>query len=77
MAWRSNPGEGVETAMSDPRRDKLIYPVAGVVLLGWFASLVDGVVTQTYTPLTYTTPLMLALAGYVFGVQIVRKANGK
>ncbi len=63
--------------MSDQRRDRLIYPVAGVVLLGWFASLVDGVVSQTYTPLTYTTPLMLALAGYVFGVQIVRKTNGK
>ncbi len=63
--------------MSDHKRDKLIYPVAVVVLLSWFASLVDGVLVQRYTPLVYTTPLMLALAGYVFGVQIVRKTNGK
>ncbi len=59
------------------KRERLIYPVAALVLLGWFGSLVDGVVTQSYAPLTYTTPLMLALAGYVFGVQIVRKSNGK
>ncbi len=63
--------------MSDQKRDKLIYPVAAVVLFGWFASLVDGLLAQTYTPLVYSTPLMLALAGYVFGVQIVRKTNGK
>ncbi len=59
------------------RRERLIYPVAAIVLLGWFGSLVDAVITQSYAPLTYTTPLMLALAGYVFGVQIVRKTNGK
>jgi hypothetical protein len=63
--------------MSSPKRDALIYPVAVVVLLGWFGSLVDSVITQSYAGLTFTTPLMLALAGYVFGVQIVRRSNGK
>jgi hypothetical protein len=63
--------------MSSHKRDALIFPVAAIVLLGWFGSLVDGVLTQSFTALTYTTPLMLALAGYVFGVQIVRKSNGK
>jgi hypothetical protein len=63
--------------MSSTKRDALIFPVAAIVLAGWFGSLVDGVLTQSFTALTYTTPLMLALAGYVFGVQIVRKSNGK
>ncbi len=59
------------------KRERLIYPVAFVVLVSWFGSLIDGVVAQSYAPLTYTTPLMLGLAGYVFGVQIVKKSNGK
>jgi hypothetical protein len=63
--------------MSNPHRDALIFPVAAVVLLGWFGSLLDGLITQSFAALTFTTPLMLALAGYVFGVQIVRKSNGK
>ncbi len=63
--------------MSDQRRDRLIYPVAATALLAFWVSLVDGVITQNFTPLVYTTPLMLALGGYVLGVQIVRKTNGK
>lgn len=61
--------------MSADKRDLLILPVAVVVLLGWAASLVVGFLTQSYVALTATTPLMLALAGYVFGVNIVRKSD--
>jgi len=49
--------------------------VAAVVLLGWAAALVVGFITGSYTALTVTTPLMLMLAGYVFGVNIVRKGS--
>jgi hypothetical protein len=59
--------------MNADKRDILIMPVAAVVLLGWAASLVVALLTQSYTALTITTPLMLMLAGYVFGVNIVRK----
>ena len=59
----------------DPKRDFLILPVAFVVLLAFVASLVDAFITQSFTALTYTMPLMIALAGYVFGVQLMRK-NG-
>lgn len=62
--------------MNGNRRDMLIFPVALVVLLGWAASLVVGLITQSFVALTVTTPLMLMLAGYVFGVNIVRKGNG-
>jgi len=57
------------------KREKLLLPVAAVVLLGWAAALVAGFVTGSYTALTITTPLMLMLAGYVFGVNIVRKGS--
>lgn len=61
--------------MSNGKRDFLLLPVAVTVLLGWSASLCAGLITQSYTALTVTTPLMLMLAGYVFGVNIVRKGN--
>lgn len=60
--------------MSD-KRDLLILPVAAIVLVGWAASLAVGLLTGSYTGLTLTTPLMLGLAGYVFGVNIVRKGS--
>jgi len=60
------------------QRDRLIFPVALVVLAAWSATLVGALITNQYTPLTITTPVMLMLAGYVFGVGIVKsKENGK
>jgi hypothetical protein len=59
------------------KREKLLLPVAAFVLLGWAAALVAGFVTGSYTALTVTTPLMLMLAGYVFGVNIVRKGSSE
>lgn len=53
------------------RRELLIFPVAGFVLLGWAASLAVALIASSYTALTITTPLMLMLAGYVFGVNLV------
>lgn len=62
------------TVEKDRYRNLLVLPLAGVVIVGWSASLAVGAVTGSYVPLTLTTPLMLALAGYVFGVNLVRKA---
>jgi hypothetical protein len=61
--------------MSANKRDLLIYPVAAVVLAGWAAALVVALLTNQFTALTVTTPLMLMLAGWVFGVSIVRKGS--
>lgn len=61
--------------MNADKRELLILPVAAVVLIGWFGSLVVGLLTASYTALTVTTPLMLMLAGYVFGVNIVRRKD--
>lgn len=59
-------------------RALLIFPVSAVVLAGWAASLVAGLITSSFTALTITTPLMLMLAGYVFGVNLVsRNGNGR
>lgn len=57
---------------SDPTRTRLVVPVAMTVLLGWAASLGYAVLKGDIQPLTVTTPVMLLLAGYVFGVSITR-----
>ena len=59
--------------MNRNKRDLLILPVAAFVLLGWAVSLLAAVIFGSVAALTITTPLMLMLAGYVFGVNIVRK----
>lgn len=59
----------------DPARQKLILPVAFVVALGWLSSLGYAVFTNRFEALTVTTPVMLLLAGYAFGVSITRKGG--
>lgn len=56
-------------------RDALVIPVAVVVLGGWVVSLVGAVLTGEYAPLTAVTPVMLLLAGFVFGTNIVKSAT--
>lgn len=63
--------------MSANKRDILIIPVAICVLLGWAAALVYGLLTNQFLPLTVTTPLMLLLAGFVFGVNIVNRGSSE
>jgi hypothetical protein len=58
----------------DRVRDMLILPVSLLVLLGWISSLVFAFLTDEYTPLTVVTPIMLVLAGFIFGSSIVRRA---
>lgn len=57
-------------------RDILILPLAAVVAGAWVASLVAGMFEQSFVALEVTTPVMLILVGYVFGVQIVKGASG-
>jgi hypothetical protein len=54
----------------------LIAAVAGAVILGWLFSLGIGAVQENWTPLTITTPVMLILAGYAFGIRLTRSSNG-
>lgn len=64
--------------MSDAsKRDILILPVSIIVCLAWIVSLYSAAVENQYTMLTITTPAMLMLLGYVFGVSIVKSATGK
>lgn len=58
--------------MNNSIRDKLIIPIAIVVSIGWLSSLASGILSQNYVPFEVTTPVMILLAGYVFGVQIVK-----
>jgi hypothetical protein len=53
-------------------REKLIVPVALCVMACWVAALIAGMFTQNFTPFEIATPVMILLAGYTFGVQIVR-----
>lgn len=59
----------------DPERSLLIIPVAACVMLGWLVSLGYAVAKGDFTPLSVTTPVMLLLAGYAFGVSITRKGG--
>lgn len=63
--------------MNDKRRESLIYPLAIIVMLGWVGSLALAFLRGEYTPLTVVTPVMLLLAGYVFGTSIIRTTIGK
>jgi hypothetical protein len=54
------------------KRDVLIIPVAAVVLLAWIVSLMSSILTDSFVSLTITTPVMIMLAGYVFGVSITK-----
>jgi hypothetical protein len=58
----------------DRVRDLLIMPVSIFILIGWITSLVFAFLTDEYTPLTVVTPIMLVLAGFIFGSSIVRRA---
>lgn len=59
------------------KRDMLILPVSIIVCLAWIVSLYSAAVQNQYTMLTITTPAMLMLLGYVFGVSIVKSATEK
>jgi len=63
-------------------RDRLVFPLAAIIGLGWLSSLVVALTSQQYVALKWTTPALLLLCGYVFGVQIITplvrtiRANG-
>lgn len=59
----------------DPDRQRLILPLSMVVMFGWLLSLGYAVYSGHFEALTVTTPVMLILAGYVFGVSITRKGG--
>ena len=58
------------------KRDFLTLPVAFIILIVWVASLVGGLITQSFIALTLTTPVMILLAGWVFGINYIKRANG-
>lgn len=58
------------------KRELLILPFAAVVLISFLASLADWIFTKDATGLTFTTPLMVALGGFVLGITWVRSGKG-
>jgi predicted RND superfamily exporter protein len=47
--------------------------VALVVAVAWLTSLLVGALEKDWTALTITTPVMLLLAGYAFGIKIIQR----
>lgn len=47
--------------------------VALTVAVAWLTSLSVGAIEEDWTALTITTPVMLLLAGYAFGVKIIQR----
>lgn len=62
---------------NDEKRDRLVIPFAVVVLFGWLASLIFAMIAREYAPLTAVSPVMLILAGYICGANIIRSAVRK
>jgi hypothetical protein len=58
-------------------KEKLALPFSLAILTVWSASAILAFATGQYAPLTITTPVMLMAAGYVFGVELVRKGGDK
>jgi hypothetical protein len=59
---------------------QILTLVAGyLVLFVWAGEAVAGFITADFRGLEYVSPVMLILAGYLFGVEIIRKGrtNGK
>ena len=49
-----------------------------IILLAWLASLLTGLMTHDYEGLQLVTPIMIMYAGYIFGVELVKKkGNGR
>jgi lipopolysaccharide export LptBFGC system permease protein LptF len=61
----------------DDHREKLIYPVAAVVLVAFVASLAFGFVTRDFEACFYTVPMMSAVVAYALGISAVRKNGDK
>ena len=57
-------------------RDLLTTVIALAVCAVWSVAAVTSLVTQEYTPLTVITPVMLIVAGFLFGLKINRNGNG-
>ena len=54
-----------------------LTPLAAlVILIIWAVSALDGIVLHDYEALQFVTPIMLILAGALFGVEVVRR-NGR
>lgn len=48
--------------------------LTGLVIASvWIGALLIGAFEQDWTPLTITTPVMFLLAGFAFGVQVIRR----
>jgi hypothetical protein len=53
----------------------LVNLVSIVVIGAWVASVAAGLITSDYTALGVTTPVMLILAGYAFGIKITKNGG--
>jgi uncharacterized membrane protein YedE/YeeE len=48
-------------------RDRFAYIFSGVVMVAWMVVLGAGLLTKDYTALTILTPVLLMVAGFLFG----------
>jgi len=64
------------------RRDTLTTILALLISVVWSATALVGLLIQQYTALTIVTPVMLIVAGFLFGLRVtkdngVERINGK
>ncbi len=56
-------------------RDRLTYTVGIAIAFVWTASALVGLYTHDYEGMIYITPIMTIFAGWLFGIQIVKKVK--
>jgi hypothetical protein len=57
-------------------RETIASLAAACVLGVWSAAALDAIVRDRYGPLQLVTPVMLLLAGALWGVRLIRNGNG-
>ena len=61
--------------MNNDERDRLIYIIALTVAAVWAVVSLVSLLIEDYTGLTIVTPVMVIVAGFLFGIK--RNGNGK
>lgn len=58
-------------------RDLLTTVLAYIISLVWATVALASLVIKEYTALTVVTPVMLVVAGFLFGLKVTKNGNGK
>jgi hypothetical protein len=63
--------------VAPPGRDPLTTALALIISVVWATIALASIVIREYAALTIVTPVMLVVAGFLFGLKVTRNGNGE